>query len=223
MYELFILSLLVRFPAHGYLIARIINDMIGPYARISNGRLYPLLAKMEESGLIEDSEEANQKQHGERNSRCYQITEAGRERFHTLMLDTTSNPGEYRRLFTYKIPVIYLLQPFERLYLIDHYINYCQAHVLHLTAEAEDLATQRHPGIEISLAATLDVMKHVEDFWHHEVEWAQHLRQEELTRQQGGSSGQGQMDHTFLPGRRERNRNQNNNQNQNQSPNRNRQ
>ncbi|MGH2480798.1 MAG: hypothetical protein ACRDHW_14185, partial [Ktedonobacteraceae bacterium] len=105
----------------------------------------------------------------------------------------------------------------------DHYINYCQAHVLHLIAEAEDLATrghpQRHPGIGISLTATLDVMKHVEAFWRHEVEWAQHLRQEELTRRQEGSSGQEQMDHTFLAGRRE----QNNNQNQNPSPNRNRQ
>ncbi|MGH2510148.1 MAG: PadR family transcriptional regulator, partial [Ktedonobacteraceae bacterium] len=108
MYELFILSLLVRFPAHGYLIAHILNDVIGPYAKISNGRLYPLLAKLEKSGLIEVRAEANQEQHGERNSREYQITEAGYKRFHTLMLDTTSNPGEYQRIFTHKVPVLYL-------------------------------------------------------------------------------------------------------------------
>ena len=53
MYELIILSLLMRWNAHGYLIASIINDMIGPYAKVSNGRLYPLLAKLEEQGLIE--------------------------------------------------------------------------------------------------------------------------------------------------------------------------
>jgi DNA-binding PadR family transcriptional regulator len=41
MYELIILSLLMRSPAHGYLIAKIINDMFGPYTKISNGRLYP--------------------------------------------------------------------------------------------------------------------------------------------------------------------------------------
>ena len=52
MYELIILSILIREKAHGYLIASIINDIIGPYARISNGRLYPLLARLEELGMI---------------------------------------------------------------------------------------------------------------------------------------------------------------------------
>src|SRR5690348_5750221 len=140
MYELIILSLLVRFPAHGYLIAHIINDIIGPYARMSNGRLYPLLAKLEEGGLIETYEEVDQERRGERTSRKYRITDEGRRRFHTLMMDTTSNPGEYQRIFLQKMTVLHLLKPSERLYLIDHYINYCQAHVLHLTSEREGLA-----------------------------------------------------------------------------------
>ncbi len=37
LYELIILAQLMRQPAHGYLIAKIINDMIGPYAHVSNG------------------------------------------------------------------------------------------------------------------------------------------------------------------------------------------
>ncbi len=57
MYELIILSQLMVQPAHGYMIAKIINDMIGPYARISNGRLYPLLSKLEKSGLIDPVKE----------------------------------------------------------------------------------------------------------------------------------------------------------------------
>lgn len=40
MYELIILSLLMREPLHGYLIAKIINDMIGPIAKVSHGWLY---------------------------------------------------------------------------------------------------------------------------------------------------------------------------------------
>ncbi len=235
MYELCILTLLIRFPAHGYLIARIINDMIGPYAKVSNGRLYPLLAKLEESGLIEVNTEAGQEQHGERNSRCYQITENGRERFHALMLDTTSNLGEYQRIFAYKLPVLHLLQPFERLYLIDHYINYCQAHVLHLSAEAADLAARarrEYKWENMSLDATLEVMKHVEDFWGHEVEWAQRLRQQELARQ-AESGIQQETGGVSLQRRREQKQHENHdhshshshnqNQNQNQSPNRNRQ
>lgn len=187
MYELIILSLLMRFPAHGYLIAHIINDIIGPYARMSNGRLYPLLARLEESGLIEAYEEIAQEQRGERTSRKYRITDEGRERFHTLMMDTTSNPGEYQRLFLQKATVLHLLEPSERLYLIDHYINYCQAHVLHLTAEKEDLAWSNYPGHQSSLPATLDVMEHMTDQWRLEVEWALHLRAEEVACQQGES------------------------------------
>src|SRR5271166_3200819 len=99
MYELVILGFLMRQPYHGYLIAKIINDMIGPFARLSNGRLYPLLAKLEEEGLIvkvpattatdEPAEDAPDRQ-----QRSYEITPAGRERFHDLMLDTTSSPGD---------------------------------------------------------------------------------------------------------------------------------
>ncbi len=52
MYELIILSLLMNGPLHGYLIAKITNDIIGPWAKVSNGTLYPLLAKLEKSGYI---------------------------------------------------------------------------------------------------------------------------------------------------------------------------
>src|SRR5437588_2856189 len=125
MYELIILSHLMRYPAHGYLIAKIINDMIGPYARISNGRLYPLLSKMQAAGLIAVDTEAAAEQQGDRQLRTYKITEAGRRRFHELMMDTTSNPGEYQKLFSHKASAFEFLKPVERLRLIDHYINYC--------------------------------------------------------------------------------------------------
>ena len=221
MYELIILSLLVRFPAHGYLIAHIINDMIGPYARVSNGRLYPLLAKLEQDGLIEADDEIEPGQRGERNSRRYRITEVGRKRFYVLMLDTTSNLGEYQRMFHYKAPLLYLLKPADRLYLIDHYLNYCQAHVLHLTAEAEDLAigysSHSYQGMEISLAATLDVMKHMTEQWRLEVAWALRLRAEEVAHQEDSNFQDGQADRAPQA----RNRNQNQNQNQNQNRNRN--
>lgn len=232
MYELIILSLLVRFPAHGYLISHIINDMIGPYARVSNGRLYPLLAKMEESGLIEAYEEDYQEQHGERNARGYRITEEGRQRFHALMMDTTSNLGEYQRLFRYKAPVLYLLQPFEQIYLLEHYLNYCQAHVLHLTHESNDLAAhglaKSYPH-EVSLAATLDVMRHITDQWRMEVEWVQRLRTEALARREHAEqSVQGATD-TASPStssrsrsrRQNHNHNQNSHQNSNQNQNQN--
>ena len=176
MYELIILSFLMRSPMHGYLIARIINDMIGPYARFSNGRLYPLLAKLEEEGLIVAYTEITDTYKGERQLRSYQITEEGRKRFHDLMMDTTSNPGDYQRIFLHKVPYLEFLKPTERVYLIDHYFNYCKAHVLHLTAEMEDLAQKDHMSLS-QLDATLNVMQHLIDQWKLELNWANCLHE----------------------------------------------
>lgn len=184
MYELIILSHLMRYPAHGYLIAKIINDMIGPYARVSNGRLYPLLSKLEKSGLIVASNEATSEQQSDRQLRTYKVTEAGRRRFHELMMDTTSNPGEYQKLFSHKASVFEFLKPVERLRLIDHYINYCQAHVLHLTAEADDLVQEVSdhvpPWSPARLEAVLNVMQHMIDQWQLELDWVRSLREKEV-------------------------------------------
>ena len=65
MYELIILSLLMHQPLHGYLIAKITNDMIGPWAKISNGTLYPLLTRLEKAGLITTSPEGSEQQRGD--------------------------------------------------------------------------------------------------------------------------------------------------------------
>ena len=192
MYELIILSQLMLQPAHGYLIASIINDMIGPYARISNGRLYPLLAKLEKSGLIKPYTEAPIGQQSDRQLRTYEITEAGRKRFHELMMDITSNPGEYQKIFLQKVSMFEFLKSSERLRLIDHYINYCQAHVLHIMSEADDLV-QRSPywGLEwgpTRFKAVLDVMQHMIDQWQLELNWAKALHERELARIESSDS-----------------------------------
>ena len=41
MYELIILSVLMRMPMHGYLIVKITNDQIGPWAKIRSETLSP--------------------------------------------------------------------------------------------------------------------------------------------------------------------------------------
>ncbi len=184
MYELIILSQLMLQPAHGYMIASIINDIIGPYARISNGRLYPLLAKLEKSGLIAPHTQVPTGQQSDRQLRTYEITEAGRKRFHELMMNTTSNPGEYQKIFMQKVSMLEFLKSTERLRLLDHYINYCQAHILHVTAEADDLAQASHSwGPEwgpTHFNAILDVMQHMINQWQLELDWAKALREREI-------------------------------------------
>jgi DNA-binding PadR family transcriptional regulator len=185
MYELIILSLLMYSPLHGYLIAKITNDMIGPWAKVSNGTLYPLLAKLEKMGLIAVVSPAQEhEQERDRQSRSFVITELGRKRFHHIMMDTTSNPGEYQKFFRLKVPCMQLLQPSERLYLYDHYINYCQTHVLHMKAEANDMI-EESAGQDYMpprrLEGILEVLNRLREEWQAEMNWALHLRQQEVT------------------------------------------
>ncbi len=217
MYELIILSQLMRGPAHGYLIAKIINDMIGPYARISYGRLYPLLAKLEQNGLIAPDREAPGGQPRDRQLRVYKITDAGRMRFLVLMNDIGSSPGEYQRLFAYKVTAFGFITPVERLRLIDHYIHYCQGHVFHMQGEAEDLVRQvaqmddllreapqlahGFPPLEpYGLEYILNVIQHSIDQWQIELDWARSLREKEVAlAAQGGAVGSHMAVHDGLP------------------------
>ena len=201
MYEFIVLAQLMNGPAHGYLIAKIINDMIGPYARISYGRLYPLLAKLEQNGLIAidmGTQNGGQgTQQSDRQLRIYKITDAGRLRFRILMNDTGSNQGDYQRLFLYKVTAFSFITPAERLRLIDHYINYCQSHVFFKQNEAEDMVghqrvvndlleetPQLAHGIPRVNASTLSyILKAMErsiSQWQAELDWARSLRQQEL-------------------------------------------
>jgi len=185
MYELIILSLLMRGPTHGYLIAKTINDLIGPVAKVSHGWLYPRLAKLEQEGLIAASIEAHKEQSGERQLRIYEITEASRKRFHQLMMDTTSNPGEYAKFFWLKVCYLEYLHPAERLHLIDHYINYCQMHILHLKAQAKNLVEgemQYHAMDMAQLGATLHILRRSTSQWQVDLEYATSLREKEMAR-----------------------------------------
>jgi len=183
MYELIILSLLMREPIHGYLISKIINDIIGPVAKVSHGWLYPRLAILEKEGLIVASLEGDAGKQGERQLRTYQITEDGRKRFYQLMMDTTSNPGEYSKFFWQKVSFLAYLHPAERLHLIDHYINYCQSHILHLKAQAKNLVegeVQYHAMDLTQLEATLHILRRSTNHWQVDLEYANSLHEKEM-------------------------------------------
>ncbi|MGH2504567.1 MAG: PadR family transcriptional regulator [Ktedonobacterales bacterium] len=177
MYELIVLALLAQWPLHGYLIAKITNDMLGPYARLSSGRLYPLLTRLEAWGLIAIAG-AQQPTSGRR-QRTYRITEEGRWRCHELLMDTTSNLGDYQRVFWYKVASMSLLDLSERLYLVDHYIIYCQTNIYHHQAEIADMPNHRarfEASPPLHYEATLLVLEHVLRQWRLQLEDATSLR-----------------------------------------------
>src|SRR5579884_1665817 len=175
MYELLILSLLMRMPMHGYLIAKVTNDLIGPWARISGGSLSTILNGLEQHGLIASP----MRTRGGRQARVFTITEEGRKRFHQLMMDTSSNLGEYQKFFHRKLEYFDLLRPNERLLLLNHFINYCQATILHRQTERESLLHELadHPNPAF-LENVVRVMKHVEEQWEAELEWVREIREE---------------------------------------------
>ena len=189
MYELIILGYLMRKPVHGYIIAKIINDMIGPYAKFSSGRLYPLLAKLEADGLIIATDPSSIE--GDRRQHPYAITDAGRHRFHALMLDTTSNPGDYQRIFWHKLVHLNFLPASERIYVLDQYINFCQTHIFHMTGEMEDLernALTLGYMNATQLDATLRAMRHSRNQWLLELENAKDWRAREDAMHTGGDA-----------------------------------
>lgn len=180
MYEFIILALLMRSPMHGYLIARIASDQIGPWAKISSGTLYTILAKLERAGFITLAPQETDDQRG-RQSRRYAITDAGRQRFHQLMMDTASNLGEYQRLFYYKLVYFDLITPEERMLLWNHYLNYCQTSALYLQNEAEALRHElRGAADSVYLSQALRVMRRLEQQWRAEVAWASEERAREV-------------------------------------------
>ena len=198
MYEFLILSQLMKNSAHGYLIAKIINDIIGPYARVSNGRLYPLLAKMEQAGLIAVRTEPASAPPGDRQLRVYEITEAGRKRYRVLIMDTTLNPGEYQKLFSLKVCDFAFLSPVERLRLIDHYMHYCQAHMIHLTIQMEEVLQESSSwwpendpaSNKEHIERVIRVMQHYIDEWQLEYDWAKSLREKEIVQAHPQDSAQ---------------------------------
>ena len=181
MYELIILSLLMRFPLHGYLMMKITNDQIGPWAKISSGTLSTILSKLEQVGLIAVLLQERGDLHADRRARVYAITDEGRKRFRQLMMDTSSNLGEYQKFFHHKLVYIDLLRPDERLLLINHYINYCHTTILHTQTEMEgivhELADQPDPTF---LENVLRIMRHTEQQWQAELDWVKGIREQEL-------------------------------------------
>ncbi len=181
MYELIILSLLMRFPIHGYLIMKITNDQIGPWARISSGTLSTILGKLEQAGLISVLPQERDLARGDRRVRTFTITEEGRKRFHQLMMDTSSNLGEYQKFFHHKMTYFDLLRPDERLLLVNHYINYCQTTILHRQTEMDSIVYELadHPNPAF-LENLLRVMKHIVQQWQAELDWIRSIREQEF-------------------------------------------
>ena len=181
MYELLVLALLMHWPLHAYLIAEIANHILGPWERISRGTLSSLLTKLEQAGLIVPADPTQVPFPTDRPSRVFALTPEGRERFHQLMMDTTSNQGTYQRLFRIKALHLEYVSPEDQLSLVDHYLSYCQMGLHYQQAEAQDFVTNPVKQKSVSKfysAVAVDLMGLVSQQWQLELAWAQRLREQ---------------------------------------------
>lgn len=137
LYELFILGRLMSQPFHGYLLRQLLGVAIGPTRQISWGVLYPLIRRLEESGLIESRPAtggpADASAEGERQRRIYQITEAGKARFQELMAEPGTYNTDYADTFAIKLSGFAYVSREQQVETLRHYRDYLlftQKHVL---------------------------------------------------------------------------------------------
>lgn len=180
MYELLVLALLMHWPLHAYLIAAIANNIIGPWEKISRGSLSALLTKLEHTGLIAPADPTQVPFPTDRPARVFAITPTGHGRFYQLMMDTTSNPGTYQRLFRIKALHLEFISPEDQLYLIDHYLTYCQTGWRYQQTEAQEFASnpvKQELASDFFSTMALDMMGVMAQEWQLEFAWAGRLRE----------------------------------------------
>ncbi|WP_286228630.1 PadR family transcriptional regulator [Neobacillus mesonae] len=182
MYELLVLSLLMKFPLHAYLISKISNDTIGPWEQVSRGTLSTLLNKLDKAGLIQAADPGIVPFPTDRPSRTFEITNNGRDRFFELMMDTKKNLGNYQKIFHIKSIYLDFLSDEDQLYLVNHYINYCQTAIDHIKAqqlEFDENPEQVKSIQDSSFYRTIESLMHLNaEQWKLERQWASHLKEQ---------------------------------------------
>lgn len=186
MYELFVLSLLMRYPLHAYLMAKIANDTIGPWEKLSQGTLSTLLKKLEKDGYVKVAASEKASVH-KRQSKAYEITDAGRERFVQLMMDTKSSLGSYTKLFHIKSLYLDYLPYKDQVYLVNHYLTYCETGLHHMQVEMQDYLSDKSKQ-DVNSGhfnnSVPELMQLFCDQWRLEIDWASKLREQlQLTSQ----------------------------------------
>jgi DNA-binding PadR family transcriptional regulator len=185
MYELLVLSLLMRWPLHAYKIASMADNILGPEEQMSRGTLSLLLAKLERGGLITDADPAQIVFPSDRPSRALAITSLGRERFFELILDTTSHPGTYRKFFHVKALHLEFLPLEQQLFLVEHYLTTCLSLIRSKEQEMQEFASDQRKRERMGRLfheRALAYMRLKAEQWQLEVAWALSLREQVMAR-----------------------------------------
>ncbi|MEK3685422.1 PadR family transcriptional regulator [Paenibacillus sp. FSL R10-2736] len=185
MYELLVLSLLMHFPLHAYLIAKIIS----PWEKISRGTLSTLLSRLEREGLICEANPSSVPYPSERPSRALQLTGKGRARFTELMMDTGTESATYQKLFHIKAQHLEFLASEAQLALVDHYLAYAAKGIAELRKGIDAFRKETAPDAAAPggrfYATTMDLLQVRLEAQELDLAWAQRLREAVMTQKEG--------------------------------------
>jgi DNA-binding PadR family transcriptional regulator len=147
--EILILRHLTRRPAHGYELRKRVEQTTG--VRLNNNSLYPALRRFEEAGAVTRTEEP---QEGRPPRLVYALTPLGRELLHDMLADLPPEQAIDDYEFHARLGQFSLLDPDERLAVLDARDQAVEARLAHL---AEQHA--RAGGDQWAEAATAELIR----------------------------------------------------------------
>jgi PadR family transcriptional regulator, regulatory protein AphA len=135
-----LLGLLAVQPATGYELAQKFEASLGTAWHASHSQIYPELARLLESDLIEVVGE------GARNSRTYAVTDTGHAEIRDWLLEGEANRAQ-RNETAVRWFLLALLEPEDRRAAVERELAFTEEYVaaLRQTAELLDSLPQRHP------------------------------------------------------------------------------
>lgn len=127
--DIIILRHLRRQPAHGYELRKRVEETTGIV--LHNNSLYPALKRFEESGAVVRRAE---EQAGRPPRNVYSITPVGLELLHDLLADLPAELASDENEFLTRFGQFSLLEPGERLAILDSRDRALEARIAHLQA-----------------------------------------------------------------------------------------
>lgn len=133
-----VLGLLAQHPSTGYELTQRFDKSLNNAWHASHSQIYPELAKLHEAGLIEVVGE------GARNSRTYDITQAGREALRHWLVDTEPNRAQ-RNEGAVRFFLTLLLEPEDRIKVFQRDLDFVHEQVAYLKETDARVAAAPQP------------------------------------------------------------------------------
>jgi DNA-binding PadR family transcriptional regulator len=154
--RLFVLGVIYEQDSHGYRIKEIAHLWgVQRWANIQDGSIYHALAKLEEEGLIKETDTAHSE--SQRPRYMYRVTEKGRHAFLTLLRETCRSAPTEKRDIDLALAFLSNLPPVERVSLLKER----HAHLLKARADLlqgfQDVRRieNLHPWVETGMTHSL--------------------------------------------------------------------